>query len=186
MRFLFVLLMLLAIVPARASEDVTLPKVEFAATAVHESGAYRETERIHYAAGKLRIDRPNGFSSTILDLTSETQCLLMANHTYLVLPMDDALFRRFFARIPKLADDRKITEQRIEGMETTKYEFGDEGALNAAGYYWLTDNGIMLRREYEDGVYGRNLHHVEYLSDVEIGNQAPELFAIPPGYKRAR
>src|SRR3954471_17792471 len=95
---LFLVLGLLFASPAWAYDDLVLPKVDFSATAVHESGAYATRETIHYADGKLRIDRGNGFSSTILDLTTQTQCLLMANHTYLVMPMDDELFRRYIAR----------------------------------------------------------------------------------------
>src|SRR3954452_21744285 len=98
MRYVLVILMLLVCGAARAESDLILPQVDFGATAVHESGAYRSVETIHYTPGKLRIDRGRGFSTTIIDLKTGTQCLLMVNHTYLVLPMDDELFRRFIAR----------------------------------------------------------------------------------------
>src|ERR1700755_421853 len=100
MRRLTLLLFALLCLPlkARAYDDLVLPKAEFKAVAIHETGAYKTKETIHYANGKLRIDRGNGFSSTILDLKTQTQYLLMANHTYLVTPMDDELFRRYIAR----------------------------------------------------------------------------------------
>lgn len=183
---LFLVLSLLFAAPAWAYDDLVLPKVDFSATAVHESGAYATREIIHYADGKLRIDRANGFSSTILDLTTQTQCLLMANHTYLVMPMDDELFRRYIARTVDMSGSRKVGSARIEGLQTTKYEFGDDGALAAAGSYWLTPAGVMVRREYNDGVFGRDVHHVEFLTHITFAKQPGSLFEIPAGYKRAK
>src|SRR5664279_4673024 len=98
-------------------DDLVLPSVDFTATAVHDVGAIETRETIHYAAGKLRIDRSNGFSSTILDLTTQTQCLLMVNHTYILIPMDDELFRRYVARGVDASGSRKVGTQRIEGLE---------------------------------------------------------------------
>jgi hypothetical protein len=169
--------------PAWAYDDLVLPKVEFTATAVHDAGAYETKETIYYADGKLRIDRGRGFSTTILDLTTQTQCLLMVNHTYIITPMDDELFRRYIARNVDMTGSRKIGAARIEGLETTKYEFGDDGALDAAGTYWLTSTGVMVRREYNDGVFGRNVHHVEFLTHITFENQPVTLFEIPAGYR---
>jgi hypothetical protein len=166
--------------------DLVLPTVEFTATAVHEAGALKTQETIHYADGKLRIDRGNGFSSTILDLATQTQYLLMVNHTYLVTPMDSELFRRYIARTPETTGSRKTGAQRIEGLETTKFAFGEDGALDAAGSYWLTRTGIMVRREYDDGVFGHNVHHLEFLTNITIKKQPATLFSIPAGYKPAK
>jgi hypothetical protein len=185
MRYVLVLLVMFVCWDARA-DDLVEPKVDFTATAVHETGAYRQTETIHYTPGKLRIDQGKGFSSTILDLKTQTQCLLMANHTYLVLPMDDELFRRFIARTPAMSGAHKMGRARMQGLETTKYAFGDDGALEAAGYYWVTDTGIMVRREYNDGVFGKDVHHVEYLTDISVGKQPAELFVVPAGYRRTK
>ncbi len=186
MRYVLTILALMAAGPALAYQDLVLPTVEFSATAVHDAGALETRETIHYANGKLRIDRGNGFSSTILDLTTQTQCLLMANHTYLILPMDDELFRRYIARSAAMSDARKVGKQRIEGLETTKYAFGEDGALDAAGSYWLTDTGVMVRREYEDGVFGQNVHHLESLTHITFEKQPAALFSIPPGYRAAK
>jgi hypothetical protein len=188
MRRLFLFLGVLCCAPltARAYDDLVLPKVQFAATAVHTAGALRTTETIHYADGKLRIDRGHGFSATILDLTTQTQCLLMVNHTYLITPMDDELFRRYIARTPDMSVARKIGTARIEGLETTKYEFGEDGALEAAGTYWLTPSGVMVRREYNDGVFGRDVHHLEVLTHISFEKQPASLFTIPAGYRPAK
>lgn len=183
---LFLVLGLLFAAPAWAYDDLLLPKVDFSATAVHESGARATRETVYYADGKLRIDRGKGFSSTILDLTTQTQCLLMVNHTYLVTPMDDELFRRYVARTVDMSGARKIGVARIEGLETTKYEFGDDGALNAAGSYWLTSTGVMVRREYNDGVFGHDVHHVEFLTHITFAKQPASLFEIPAGYRPAK
>ena len=191
MRIALVFLAMLVCAPAwapvaRAYDDLVLPSVDFSAIAVHEAGPVKTREMIHYAAGKLRIDRGNGFSSTILDLTTQTQCILMANHTYLVLPMDDELFRRYIARSVDMTGSRKIGSAQIEGLQTTKYEFGDDGALDAAGTYWLTPTGIMVRREYNDGVFGRDVHHLEFLTDITVSKQPASLFEIPAGYRLAK
>ncbi|MDB5404440.1 MAG: hypothetical protein QOD93_3466 [Acetobacteraceae bacterium] len=186
MRYVFAFLILLVGGPAWGYEGLVLPSVDFSATAVHESGASATRETIHYADGKLRIDRGNGFSSTILDLTTQTQCLLMVNHTYLVLPMDDELFRRFVARTVEMSGAKAVGTERVEGLETTKYAFGDDGALEAAGSYWLTKSGVMVRREYEDGVFGKNVHHLEYLTHITFEKQPAGLFSIPAGYRRAK
>ena len=172
--------------PAFGYDDLVLPSVEFTAIAVHEAGATRTSETIHYANGKLRIDRGNGFSSTILDLTTQTECLLMANHTYLVMPMDDELFRRYFARTADISGARKKGTQRIEGLETTKYAFGDDGELDAAGFYWLTRTGVMVRREYDDGLFGHSLHHLEFMTHIAFDKQPAALFAIPAGFTPAK
>jgi hypothetical protein len=79
-----------------------------------------------------------------------------------------------------------VGRARIQGLETTKYAFGDDGALEAAGYYWVTDTGIMVRREYNDGVFGKDVHHVEYLTDISVGKQPAELFVVPAGYRRTK
>ncbi len=183
------LVALLAIIlstPALASGDFVLPHVPFTATAVHEAGAFKSTETIHYADGKMRIDPGKGFSSTILDFTTQSQCLLMVNHTYLVVPMDAELFRRYVAQPIEVTDARKVKTERIEGLETTKYAFGGDGALDAAGDYWLTKTGVMIKREYEDGVFGRNVHHLEFLTHIVFEKQPAELFEIPADYKPAK
>ena len=186
MRIVLVLLTLLFCMPALAYDDLVLPKVGFSATATHDSGAIQIKETIYYADGKLRIERGKGFSSTILDLTTQTQCLLMVNHTYLVLPMDNELFRRYIARPVEMTGARKIGAQRIEGMDTTKYAFGEDGALEAAGSYWLSTTGIMVRRQYENGVFGHNVHHLDYLTHITVAQQPASLFLIPPGYSVAK
>jgi hypothetical protein len=186
MRYVLAFLALIVTVPAWGYDDLVLPRVDFSATDVQESGAFQRKETIHYTPGKLRIDRGDGFASTILDLTSQTECVLMANHTYLVLPMDDELFRRFIARTVDMSGARKMGMDRIDGMPTTKYAFGDDGALRAAGFYWLTDTGIMVRREYDDGVFGQNTHHREYLSHITFEQQPAALFGIPAGYTLAK
>ena len=172
--------------PAGAYGDLVLPSVAFSAIAVHQEGAAETREMIHYADGKLRIDRGNGFSSTILDLTTQTQCLLMVNHTYLITPMDNELFRRYIARSLDATDARRVGTETIAGQPTTKYAFGDDGALAAAGSYWLTKTGVMMRREYEDGVFGRNVHHLEFLTHVVFEKQPAALFSIPAGYRRVK
>ncbi|WP_428489932.1 hypothetical protein [Rhodopila sp.] len=171
---------------AWAYDDIVLPSVAFSALAVQQEGAAETRETIHYADGKLRIDRGNGFSSTILDLTTQTQCLLMVNHTYLITPMDDELYRRYFARSLNATDARKLGTQTIEGQATTKYAFGDDGALKAAGSYWLTKTGVMIRREYDAGVYGRNVHYLELMTHLVFQAQPKALFMIPAGYKLAK
>jgi hypothetical protein len=183
--FLTICFLAAGLMPAWAY-DFVLPKTEYAATAVHEAGAVRTQETIHYADGRLRIDRGNGFSSTILDFTTQTQYLLMVNHTYLITPMDDELFRRFIARTPATTGARRTGTQTIEGLETTKYAFGADGALDAAGTYWLTASGVMVRREYQDGVFGHNTHHLEFLTHITFGKQPAALFSIPAGYKLAK
>jgi hypothetical protein len=187
MRFVsgFLVLFLLA-AAARADDNLLLPRVAFSATAVNQTGRFRETQTIHYADGKLRIDGPKGFATTILDLTTETECVLMANRTYLVLPLDGELFRRFIARQPDVHGDEKLATQVADNSTTSKYAFGDDGALNAAGYYWVTGNGIMVRREWEDGVLGQSVRHVSYLRNIVIAPQPATLFAIPAGYRPAR
>jgi hypothetical protein len=186
MRYVLAFLAMLVCAPAWAYDDLVLPTVAFSATAVHDAGAVETKETVHYADGKLRIDRGNGFSSTILDLTTQTQCLLMVNHTYIVLPMDAELFRRFIARTVEMSGAKKIGTETIEGVETTKYTFGDDGALEAAGTYWLTKTGVMVRREYEDGVFGKNVHHLEFLTHISFEKQPAALFSIPAGYKPAK
>jgi hypothetical protein len=172
--------------PARAYDDLILPSVAFSATAVHEVGAMRDVATLRYADGKLRIDRGNGFSTTVLDLRTQTEVVLMANRTYLVLPMDDELFRRFIARVPDASGAEKVGTERIDGLETTEYEFGEDGALAAAGDYWLTATGIMVRRVWADGVLGQNLRHRAFLTDIKIEPQPEALFRIPAGYRRAK
>jgi hypothetical protein len=108
------------------------------------------------------------------------------NHTYLLTPMDDELYRRYIARTVDMSGSRKVGTARIEGLETTKYEFGDDGALDAAGTYWLTPSGVMVRREYNDGVFGHDVHHVEFLTHISFEDQPASLFDIPAGYRPAK
>lgn len=175
-----------ASVSVRADEDLVLPRVSFSATAIDQSGAFESRAKIYYAGGRLRIEQGHGFSTTILDLNTGTECILMANHTYLVLPMDDELFRRFFPRNPNLTGAHRMGTTRLDGMEATKYAFGDEGGLKAGGYYWLSSTGIMLKRDYEEGLFGVNKHHLDSIQNVSIGPQPASLFQIPAGYRLAK
>jgi hypothetical protein len=176
----------LVVAPASAFFDLVLPEVEFAAVAVHEAGPIRTEESIYYAKGRLRIDRGKGFASTILDFTTQTQCLLMANHTYLIMPMDSELLRRYIAPAPETSGARKTGKERVLGQETTKYAFGDDGPLRATGFFWLTSTGILLRREYHDGIRGEDVHHLDMLTNIKIEKQPASLFSIPTGYRLAR
>ena len=56
MRYVLVFLAILVCGVAHAQEDLVQPSVDFTATAVHEIGWLRQTETIHYTAGRLRID----------------------------------------------------------------------------------------------------------------------------------
>jgi hypothetical protein len=186
MRYVLVFLTMLVAPQAWGQSDLLLPAVEFSATSVHQTGPLQIKETLYYTPGKLRIDRGEGFSTTILDLTTQTQCVLMVNHTYLVMPMDGELFRRYIARTPNVSGARKVGTERIEGLETTKYAFGDDGALDAAGSYWLTKTGVMVRRDYEDGIFGQNVHHLEFLTHITFEKQPAALFSIPAGYTRVK
>lgn len=185
-RMLFAVALLLAGGAAQASQDVVMPSVPFSAVAVQQANGVQLKQMIHYANGKLRIDGLNGFATTILDLKTETECVLMANRTYLVLPMDNELFRRFFAQPVNDTGAKKLGHEKLSGIETTKYVFDADGALDAGGYYWLTDTGIMVRRAYEEGVFGENRRHLDFLTDLKVGAQDQMLFEIPAGYRRAR
>lgn len=186
MRYVLALLALMVSAPAWGYDDLVLPKVDFDAISVQQVGGRETRERIRYTYGKLRIERGDGFAVTILDLTTQTEYILMANHTYLVLPMDDEYFRRFIARTVAMSGAHRLGQDRVEGIETTKYAFGDDGALEAAGTYWLSGDGIMVRRDYDAGVYGENVHHQELLTDIKLEAQPASLFGIPVGYKRAK
>jgi hypothetical protein len=186
MRRVLVFLTMLICSHAYGQDGLVLPTVDFSATAVHEAGKSQTRETLHYTPGKLRIERGDGFSTTILDLKTQTQCLLMVNHTYLLLPMDDELYRHYVARTTAMSGARKIRTERIDGLETSKYAFGDDGALEAAGSYWLTGDGIMVKREYEDGVFGQNIHHLEYLTHLTFEKQPRALFVVPAGYTRVK
>jgi hypothetical protein len=182
MRYLLAFLALMLTSPAWAYEDLILPKVDFEATAVHQAGRFQSKEKIYYSGGKLRVERGNGFATVILDLATQTQYLLMANRTYMITPMDDEYFRRFIA----VAEVRKLGTDHVDGMKATKYAFGDNGALQAAGTYWLSDNGIMLRRDYNDGVFGTDIHHRDFLTDLKIAPQPARLFGIPSNYRQVK
>mgnify|MGYP005810900401 CR=1 FL=1 len=184
-RYVLALLGLLLAVPAMGYDDLVLPRVEFDAVSVQQAGRFQSKEKIYYTPGKLRIERGEGFATIILDMTTQTQIMLMANHTYLVLPMDDEYFRRFIARTVSAGEAHKLGVEHVDGVKATKYSFGDDGALDAAGTYWLTDDGIMVRREYDAGVFGTDVHHREFLTDLKVEPQPGKLFAIPSNYKRA-
>jgi hypothetical protein len=182
MRWALILVILLSGRAAQAQLERVLPKVDFTATSVQQVGGAQLRQTIHYADEKLRIDGPEGFATTIMDLRTGTQILLMADHTYLVLPLDDELYRRFFP----FRYAKKLKQEQIDGLATTKYVFDADGGLNAGGYYWLTSNGIMVRSAYEDGVYGADIHHVSFLTDLKVAPVPASLFGIPEGYRQVR
>ena len=186
MRFVLVILLLMAAGSGAAAQGAVLPSVPFSATAVQEQGAVRVVETIHYADGRLRIDGANGFAATILDLNTQTECLLMVNHTYLVLPMDNHRFRTYFAQSVAETDARKLGREQIAGMATTKYGYARDGAVDEGGTYWLTDSGIMVRHAYEDGAFGETRRHLDYLENLKVGPQDESLFRTPAGYRPAR
>lgn len=185
MRFLVALLACLIAAPAAwGFVDVVRPDVAFSATATAESGQAMLRETVYYSPGRLRIERGTGFAVTILDLDNWSQCLLMPDHTYLVLPMDDTLYQRYFPTVRAPGETARKTVAR-RGGKPMKYPFGAYGGTNPEGFYWLDDNNIMVRREYADGLFGHSSRHIEYLTNIVVADQPATLFAIPPGYRRA-
>jgi len=182
MRWALILMILLAGRGAQAQLERVLPSVDFTATSVRRMGAAELRQTVHYADGKLRIDGENGFATTILDLQSQSEILLMANQTYLVLPLNDELYRRFFP----FRYATKLRQEPVDGVTATKYVFDQDGRLGAGGYYWLIGGGIMVRCAYEDGMYGVNVRHLHFLEDLKVGPLPPSLFAIPSGYRQVR
>ncbi|MFQ5953663.1 MAG: hypothetical protein ACE5JZ_01195 [Kiloniellales bacterium] len=82
-----------------------------------------------------------------------------------------------------------VGEDVIEGVRATKYRLapaaaeGGSGA-SAAGYVWLTAEGIPIRIE-ETAVEGeRRIAVTVALRNLRIGRQDPALFEIPPGYRK--
>src|SRR4051794_16100280 len=167
---------------AQAQLERVLPTTSFTATSVQQMGAAELRQTISYADGRLRIDGGDGFVTTIMDLQTESEVLLMANHTYLVLPLDDELYRRFFP----FRYARKLKQEQVSGVSATRYVFDQDGGLEAGGYFWLTGNGIMVRCSYEEGVYGANVHHLDFLMELKVGPVPASLFAIPAGYRQVR
>jgi len=167
---------------AQAQLERVLPTTSFTATSVQQMGAAELRQTISYADGRLRIDGGDGFVTTIMDLQTESEVLLMANHTYIVRPLDDELYRRFFP----FRYARKLKQEPINGVMTTKYVFDQDGGLEAGGYYWLDDSAIMVRCAYEDGVHGATVRHLNFLEDLKLGPVAPSLFTVPAGYRQVR
>jgi hypothetical protein len=187
MRSALILVILLIAAPvaarsARAQLERVLPSVPFSATAVQQVGAAQIRQKVHYDNGRLRIDGADGFATTILDMRTETKVLLMANHTYLVLPLDDELYRRFFP----FRYARKMKQEQVQGVAATKYVFDQDGGLAAGGFFWLTADRIMVRSAYEDGVYGASVRHLDFLTDLKVGPVRDSLFVVPAGYRLAR
>jgi hypothetical protein len=182
MRWALCLVILLCGRGAQAQLERVLPAVPFSATAVHQVGSAELRQKVHYADGKLRIDGAEGFATTIIDLETQTQILLMANHTYLLLPLDDELYRRFFP----FRYATKLKQDQVGGVAATKYVFDQDGGLAAGGYYWLTSSRIMIRSAYDEGVFGANVHHVNFLTDLKPGPVPQSLFSVPAGYRQAR
>jgi hypothetical protein len=182
MRAVLFLAILLIAAPAKAQLERVLPSVPFTATAVQQIGAGQVRQTIHYADGRLRIDGADGFATTILDMETETEILLMANHTYLVRPLDDELYRRFFP----FRYAKKMKPDQVQGVAATKYVFDQDGGLAAGGFYWLTSTGIMVQCAYEDGVYCAAVRHLNFLTDLKVGPVPDELFKVPAGYRLAK
>jgi hypothetical protein len=44
----------------------------------------------------------------------------------------------------------------------------------------------MVRRAYEDGVFGHTVRHLEFLTHIAFEKQPDSLFSIPPGYTIAK
>jgi hypothetical protein len=110
----------------------------------------------------------------------------MANHTYLVLPMDDELFRRYFPLDPHLTGAPKLGTERIDGLEAVRYPFGGEDSLKAEGTFWLNADDIMVKRDYDDGLFGAHVHHQDVVQNISIGSQPASLFVIPAGFRKTQ
>ena len=44
----------------------------------------------------------------------------------------------------------------------------------------------MVRRDYEDGIFGHNVRHQESLTHISFEKQPAALFSIPEGYRQAK
>ena len=168
--------------PAFGYDDLVLPSVEFTATAVHEAGVMKAWETLHYANGKLRIDRGSGFSSTILDLKTQTECLLMVNQINLVMPMDDG-----YSAATSLGLSTSAVREKW-GRNASRV-WRPRNMPSATMASWMPPDLLVDANRsngaarYYDGLFGHNQHHLEFMTHITFGKTAGDVVRNSCGIK---
>lgn len=85
------------------------------------------------------------------------------------------------------SDVSKVGREAVSGYDCNKYraKFTDAKGGRAGGYYWVSDDGILMKIDmiYQSrGQKGERM--VLTMRDLEIGQQDPALFDVPGNYSK--
>jgi hypothetical protein len=81
----------------------------------------------------------------------------------------------------------KLGREEISGYDCTKYraKFTDAKGGKAGGYYWVSDDGILMKIDMIYQSRGRKGERMALtLRDLEIGEQDPNFFEVPGNYQK--
>lgn len=85
------------------------------------------------------------------------------------------------------SDVSKVGREAVSGYDCTKYraKFKDAKGGKAGGYYWVSDDGILMKVDMIYKSRGQKGERMVFtMRDLEIGEQDPALFEVPGNYSK--
>ena len=165
------------------------PTVEYSATLVlTQDGQSPVTQKVFYSQGRLRTEQVDsrGMEVTIVDGPKKMVTILYRT----VRGYEQWEHDGSDPGAPMAGQDiriEKLGEEAVNGIPAVKNKIsgktpeGKEFEMTV----WTSKENIQLKMAGTDTIDGKSVAIGAELKDVKVGPQAPALFAVPAGYRKA-
>lgn len=163
------------------------PDVSYSGTQHIESREGKFDTFIRRAPQKMRMDinmGGNDMSVITREDLGVNYSLMPAMNMYRVVKADEMMTGANGLAFSEVSETGR---EVVSGYDCTKYraKFTDAKGGRAGGYYWVSDDGILMKVDMIYQSSGRKGERmVLTLSDVKIGEQDPQYFELPSNYSK--
>ncbi len=191
------LVLLASLSPQAPADIMPLPKVDYSADTVMTvdgapgGGPMTIQGKIHYSKGDERreIEMMGQRSVVIRKQQKDVTWILMPEQQ---MYMESSHAQDKGQKDPAKAwrdTDLEMTREgseTINGVNAEKYRIvaTEPDGTTTEGFVWLTREHIPVKMEGSNSHRGRTTNFSMEYSNLRIGKQDPQLFAIPSGYKK--
>lgn len=168
--------------PAPAA-TLPVPTVGYSADRVIETESGTMNGKVYAMRGMERSETNMSGMQTVMILRHDRQLgymLMPAQHLY--RQMDLATAQKQTGSQPSdQVDITEVASESIEGHATTKYKMVMKDG-SAGGFIWITGEGIPIKMDMLSKSRSGKTRITVTLTNLEIGDQDPQLFEVPAGY----
>jgi hypothetical protein len=179
---------LLLVLPAGAQEpppEIPQLTAEYAADYVIEGQGMATSGRLYAAPGKERREMTGPSGPLVIILRHDRRLV------WTLMPAYRSYTEAVAPPATEAMSDLRLTaegEEQIEGVSAVKYRLPPAATGGAgdeqAGFVWLTANGIPMRIESRLPHGARTVAVSVTLRNLHVGPLDPNLFEVPPDYRK--